>query len=268
MPELDWTLAALCLSAFFAGVMNSVAGGGTLLTFPALLTYFSPLMPGASAAAFANGTSTVALFPGSVAGAIGYRKELRECRRFVLRMIGPSILGGFLGAWLVGLDPAAFAVLVPWLILTAAVLFVIQAPISKWVKRRAAAEGEQGEHHEPNWVTQSLVIGFQFLVAVYGGYFGAGIGILMLSALGFMGVGDIHRMNAVKTFLAAGINGASVVVFIQSGFVDWTIAWPMAIAAILGGYTGARVARRLPPVYVRYAVIVIGFSLAAFYFIR
>ncbi len=260
MPELDWTLAALCISAFFAGAMNSIAGGGTLLTFPALTSVMS--------AAMANGTSTVALMPGSVAGAVGYRKELWECRRFVVRMILPSVVGGYIGAWLVGKDQDAFAKLVPWLILTAALLFVVQAPLSKWVKRRAATGGANPEQHEPNWVTQSLVIGFQFLVAVYGGYFGAGIGILMLSALGFMGVGDIHRMNAVKTFLAAGINGASVVVFIRDDLVWWSLAWPMALAAIVGGYVGARVARRLPASYVRYAVIAIGFGLSAFYFIR
>src|SRR4051794_16374447 len=219
MPPEFWTYAFLCAAAFVAGVMNSVAGGGTLLTFPALTGVISPAM--------ANGTSTVALLPGSFAGALGYRRELWECRRFVLRMIAPSIAGGFLGAWLVGKDQDAFATLVPWLILTAAVLFVVQAPLSKWVKRRAAVEGAHPDHHEPGWLLQGLVIGFQFLVAVYGGYFGAGIGILMLSALGFMGVGDIHRMNAVKTFLAAAINTAGVVVFVRDGLVNWNYAIPM-----------------------------------------
>jgi hypothetical protein len=260
MTPDDWMFVFLCASAFLAGAMNSVAGGGTLLTFPALTALISP--------ALANGTSTVALLPGSFAGAVGYRKELWECRRFVARMIAPSLAGGFLGAWLVGQNQDAFALLVPWLILLAAVLFVVQAPLSKWVKRRAAVGGVQPEHHEPNWQTQALVIGFQFLVAVYGGYFGAGIGILMLSALGFMGVGDIHRMNAVKTCLAAGINAASVVVFVRDDLVVWTYALPMVVAAVLGGYAGARVARRLPASYVRYAVIVIGFGLAAFYFVK
>ena len=266
MPDPIWTYLALCLTAFLAGAMNSIAGGGTLLTFPALMTVFSPL--GAEAAStLANGTSTVALMPGSLAGAIGYRRELRECRRFAARMFLPSLLGGFLGAWLVGRAPEAFAVLVPWLILTAAVLFLIQAPISQWIKRRETAAGKQAER-EAGWRTQTLVIGFQFLVAVYGGYFGAGIGILMLSALGFMGVGDIHRMNAVKTFLAAVINGASVVVFIVDRLVDWNYAIPMVVAAVLGGYVGARLARRLPIRIVRYAVIAIGFGLASYYFIR
>jgi uncharacterized protein len=260
MPADFWTYAFLCISAFLAGVMNSVAGGGTLLTFPALTALVSP--------AIANGTSTVALLPGSFAGALGYRRELWECRRFVARMIVPSLAGGFLGAWLVGRNQDAFAVLVPWLILTAAVLFVVQAPLSKWVTRRAATEGAQPEHHEPGALTQTLVICFQFLVAVYGGYFGAGIGILMLSALGFMGVGDIHRMNAVKTFLAASINTAGAVVFLRDGLVNWDYAPPMVVSAILGGYAGARVARRLPASYVRYAVIAIGFGLAAYYFVK
>lgn len=260
MPELSWLFVALCVSAFLAGVLNSVAGGGTLLTFPAL--------NGVIPEALANATSTVALLPGSIAGAVGYRRELWECRRFVARMCVPSVVGGFLGAWLVGRDQKAFAVLVPWLILTAAVLFVLQAPLSAWVKRRAAAKGAVLEHHEPGRLTQVLVIGFQFLVAVYGGYFGAGIGILMLSALGFMNVGDIHRMNAVKTCLAALINVASVVVFVRDGLVRWEFAWPMAVAAIVGGYVGARVARQLPPQYVRYAVIAIGFGLSAYYFGR
>ena len=122
MPADCWTYAFLCASAFIAGVMNSVAGGGTLLTFPAL----AALVP----AAVANATSTVALLPGSFAGALGYRKELWECRRFVARMVGPSIVGGFVGAWLVGRNKELFDVLVPWLILTAAVLFVVQAALS------------------------------------------------------------------------------------------------------------------------------------------
>jgi uncharacterized membrane protein YfcA len=259
MTELAWTYTFLCVTAFLAGVMNAVAGGGTLLTFPSLITALTPMGP--QAAALANATSTVALLPGSFAGSLGYRAELYECRRFVVRMLLPSLLGGFLGAWLVGQDTGTFKALVPWLILTAAVLFVVQAPIARWLKAHKP-------DHEPGPAMQAALIGFQFLVAVYGGYFGAGIGILMLTALGFMGVGDIHRMNAVKTFLAVLINGASVIVFVWDGLVVWKYALAMAGAAILGGYTGARVARRLPGHYVRYAVIVIGFGLSAYYFIR
>jgi uncharacterized membrane protein YfcA len=260
MPPFDWSLVVLCISAFFAGAMNSIAGGGTLLTFPALTGVVSP--------AFANATSTLALMPGSIAGAFGYRTELWECRRFVVRLFLPSLAGGYVGADLVGRDQKAFADLVPWLILTAAVLFVVQAPLSKWVKRRAAVAGETTVPRDPSPPTQFLVIAFQFLVALYGGYFGAGIGILMLSALGFMGVGDIHRMNAVKTFLATAINGMAAIVFVRDELVNWSYAVPMAVTAIAGGYAGARVARRMPASYVRYAVIAIGFGLSVYYFIR
>ncbi len=253
MPDPVWTYTFLCLSAFFAGALNSIAGGGTLLTFPALTGVVSP--------AIANATSTVALLPGSFAGAFAYRKELAPSRRFVLRMIAPSLIGGFLGAWLVVENEQAFASLVPWLILTAALLFVIQAPISRWIKTHRP-------DHEPGPRTQGFLIGCQLLIALYGGYFGAGIGILMLTTLGFMGVGDIHRMNAVKTFLAAMINGASVVVFVWYEMVHAEYAAVMAGSAVLGGYLGARVARRLPAVYVRYAVIAIGFGLSAYYFLR
>jgi uncharacterized membrane protein YfcA len=217
---------------------------------------------GLDAAAVANATSTVALLPGSAAGAVGYRSELAESRRFVLRMLPPSFAGGLVGSWLLIAYPSAFGPLVPWLILTAAVLFLLQAPLSRLSRRRTT------DTHEPGPLLAAALIGFQFLVAVYGGYFGAGIGILMLTALGFMGVGNIHRMNGVKTLLAAVINGVSVVVFVAGGLVNWPYALAMAAAAILGGYAGARVARRLPVVYVRWSVIAIGFGLSAYYFAR
>ncbi|HYH63077.1 MAG TPA: sulfite exporter TauE/SafE family protein [Urbifossiella sp.] len=247
------TFALLAAAAFLAGALNSIAGGGTLLTFPALTLFVSP--------AVANATSTIALMPGSMAGAVGYRAELAPSRRFLLRMFVPSIAGGFLGAWLVQLDETAFGVLVPWLILTAALLFVVQAPVARWLKLHQTTDA-------PSRVRQAVLVGCQFLIAVYGGYFGAGIGILMLTTLGFMGVGDIHRMNAVKTFLAAVINGATVLVFVWAQLVDWRLAAPMVMSAVLGGYAGARVARRLPAAYVRYAVIAIGFGLSAFYFAK
>ena len=266
---LLWQYAFLCGSAFLAGVINAVAGGGTLLTFPALTTFIAP--------AYANATSTVALLPGSFAGAFGYRKEVAETRRFILLMLVPSALGGVLGAWLVSVSPEAFAELVPWLILTAAVLFLLQQPASRWMHARLAARAAAAgtpvpspndPHREAGPGVRLALVLFQFGVAVYGGYFGAGIGILMLTSLAFMGGGDIHRMNAVKTVLAAVINAASVVEFVRAGLIRWEYAGVMAAAAIAGGYTGARVARRLPARYVRWSVIVIGFGLSAYYFLR
>lgn len=259
MSDADWAYALLCLSAFVAGVMNSVAGGGTLLTFPALERTLGTAL-GDAAAAVANATSTVALLPGSFAGAVGYRAEVAASRKFVLRMLAPSLIGGYVGARLVSADKEAFAALVPWLILTAAVLFLLQQPLAAWMRKHRP-------DHEPGPLAQAGLILFQFAVAVYGGYFGAGIGILMLTALGFMGVGDIHKMNAVKTVLAATINAASVAEFVRAGLVRWDLALGMAAAAIAGGYAGARVARRLPASYVRWTVVVIGFGLAAWYFV-
>lgn len=268
------TYGVLIAAAFAAGVINSVAGGGTLLTFPALVAVLTAAH-GENAQAWANATSTVALLPGSLAGAWGYRKEYAEARSFALKLLPPSVLGGLVGSLLVVLFPKAFGPLVPWLILSAAVLFLLQQPLNRFLaKRREAAANSggdlrQGIKLEPIREARRrqlvFIIAFQFLVAVYGGYFGAGIGILMLTALGFMGLTNIHHANGVKTLLASVINGVTVVVFVAGGLIDWPIAGVMAAAAIAGGYTGARVARRLPAGYVRWVVIVIGFTLAGYY---
>lgn len=251
--------AVLVGSAFVAGMMNSIAGGGTLLTFPALMAVLTPLY-GETAAAAANATSTVALLPGSVAGAWGYRREFAAARRFALRMIPPSLLGGLTGALLLELFPGHFRPLVPWLILAAAVLFVIQQPLSKLLKQKQADAPPEAA----GWHLVGLV-GFQFVVATYGGYFGAGIGILMLTALGFMGVSNIHQANGVKTLLASVINLVAIAVFVTGDLIKWPFAGGMAASAIAGGYVGARVARRLPPAYARWVIILIAFGLAGYY---
>jgi uncharacterized membrane protein YfcA len=253
MPEAysAWTITVLILSALAAGVLNALAGGGTLLTFPALLLALPPVD--------ANITSTVALVPGSVAGAWGFRREVASVSRWVRLLLLPSLLGGFIGSLLlIWLPERYFAVLVPWLILAATVLFLAQPTITR-------VFGIGRPHAEPGRFALAAVIAFQFLVAVYGGYFGAGIGILMLSSLSLMGLSDIHRMNAVKTILAACMNGVSVVVFVTRGTVAWQFAIIMATAAIVGGFLGAHYGRRLPRAVVRWFVIVIGFTLAAKY---
>jgi uncharacterized membrane protein YfcA len=250
-------LVWLCLSALGAGAVNAVAGGGTLLTFPALLAVLSPY-GAAEAAVIANATSTVALVPGSLAGAWGYRSELQHVRRWAMLLLVPSLLGGAVGSLLVTrLDPHIFAALVPWLILAAAVLFLIQPLAARLRGPRKAT---------PSWATLGILMVFQFLVAVYGGYFGAGIGILMLASLGLMGLADVHQMNSVKTLLNVAINGVSVVVFVAENKVRWDYALAMAAAAILGGYLGARAARRVPQPLVRWFIIAIGFGLAAYFF--
>jgi uncharacterized membrane protein YfcA len=253
----DYSL--LCLAAFAAGVVNTIAGGGTLLTFPTLLRVLG-MRPAFEV--LANATSTVALVPGSIAGAWGYRREMKGTGPWLLLLGGPSLLGGLLGSLLLTRLPGKyFAILVPWLLLTASLLFLLQPYLTP---RRTAA----GERGLPSGGRCVAVAVFQFFVAVYGGYFGAGIGILMLSALALMDLGDIHRMNGIKTLLNALINGVSVVVFVSDHKVVWNYALAMAVAAILGGLSGARLGRLLPRRVVRWFVILVGLSLAGYYFAR
>ncbi len=256
-----YVLPSLCLCAFLAGVVNSVAGGGTLLTFPALSEALRA-MHGDKAMVIANATSTVALVPASLASAWAYRREIPQIRSWLLLLIGPCVIGGLIGALLMSqLNEKIFNALVPWLLLTAAILFLIDTLMPRRETQAAKAR------------TGIAVVGlmlFEFMVAVYGGYFGAGIGIVMLGALALMRVGDIHQMNALKVLLGSLINGVAVVVFVWDGLIDWRewcYALPMAAIAILGGYYGARLALRVRPRYVRWCVIVIGFGLAVYYFL-
>ncbi len=184
----------LCLTALLAGALNAIAGGGTLLTFPALLTVVSPVV--------ANVTSTLALLPGSIASAWGYRRQLVSSRRWIVLLTIPSLLGGAIGALLVTkLEEAIFTALVPWLVLLAAVLFLLQPTLSRFVRRKTK------EYAPPSQNARLVVAGCQLLVGIYGGYFGAGIGILMLTSLSFLDLSDIHEMNALKTWLAFCVNG-------------------------------------------------------------
>ncbi len=265
--------ALLCLSAFLAGAINALAGGGTLLTFPVLLTVMSPVQ--------ANATSTVALMPGSAAGARGYRRELRGTRSWLILLVPPSIVGGLIGSVLVvSLPDRVFDVAVPWLLLTASLLFLFQPLFARLIRRRTAAKVHSPDTSTddtsrsttkddvPGPGTHIVVVAFQIAVAIYGGYFGAGIGILMLTALSFMCPGDIHRMNAIKTFLAACINGVSVIVFVAQGKVVWHYGLIMAAAGIAGGFCGAHFGRLLPSRAVRWFVIFVGLAITAFQFAK
>lgn len=243
----------LFLAALAAGAINSVAGGGTLLTYPALLAFGVPYVD-------ANATSTVALVPGSVSAWWGYRDEMGSSRRELLWMGVPSLLGGFIGARSAAtVSNALFGHLVPWLIFLATALFMIQEP----VRRRMARRVESGEAQAPTQTTRRmLMVGvFQFFVALYGGFFGAGIGILMLAALGFLGMSNIHRMNGLKNFAAVCINGVGALTFIAYHRVHWPLAALMAVGAILGGLGGAGLAQRIGQQNVRRVVIGVGLSL-------
>jgi uncharacterized membrane protein YfcA len=259
-------------AAALGGAVNSVAGGGTLLTFPALLLAHQTEI-------VANATSTVALWPGALSSFWGYRAELGTDRREIAMLAIPSFLGGIVGALLLlKTNNATFAALVPWLILMATVLFLVQEPLSRWQRRRAerlAASAppadqlnvrQHGDRRSrARWVAVLL---FQFLVGVYGGYFGAGIGILMLAAFGFLGFTNIHHMNALKNLNGMCINGIAAALFICKGLVDWHLALWMATAAIIGGYAGAGTARRAGQKTVRRTIVAIGFALSVWLLAR
>jgi uncharacterized membrane protein YfcA len=261
---MDWQHALILFgSAALAGAVNSVAGGGTLLTFPALLWT-------GQIATVANATSTVALWPGQLSSLWGYRKELGENQDAIARLAIPSLLGGIVGALLLLNTPAGvFAGLVPYLILMATLLFIAQEPLSKWQKARAAkvetaAPAEPGAERNRDELSGKAWAGvmfFQFLVAIYGGYFGAGIGILMLAALGLMGFTNIHRMNGLKNINGLCINLVAATIFIVNGLVQWPVALWMALGAIVGGYGGSGIARKIGQQNVRRIIIFIGFAL-------
>ena len=234
------------LAGIVAGAINSIAGGGTLVSFPALLWLGrDPIM--------ANATNAVAIWPGSLAGAYGFRRELATVRGWLLLLVIPSLIGGAAGGWLLLRTPSStFERLVPFLILGATLLLAAQEMIT----RRLGVLAHAHEHPTPGWVT--FVFVFQLLVGLYGGYFGAGMGILMLAALGLIGLTDMHQMNGLKNVLAICINGIAAIYFIVAKAVVWGDVAVMMAGTILGGYAGARMARRLGRKFVRRAVVVIG----------
>ena len=243
------------IAAFFAGAINSVAGGGTLLTFPALVWVGLP-------STIANATSTVALVPGSLGGVWGYRHDLPGMPKSTYALIVPGVLGGIAGAILLVLTPTeVFDRLIPLLILFATVLFMLQEPVQRMIKTTGKAHAGSKA-----WLIGAML--FQFLVSVYGGYFGAGMGILMLAAFGIMGFTDIHQMNGLKNFLALCINGVAAAYFIWYQMVWWPYALVMAVGATAGAVWGAGMARRLGPKAVRKIVIGVGFTMAASMLLR
>lgn len=248
----------LAAAAFGAGVMNAMAGGGTILTFPALVFLGLPAIT-------ASATSTVALLPASVASLLGFREEVRQHRAWLKTLFLPSLLGGAIGSVLLLRTPEkVFAFLAPLLILFATVLFMVQGFLS----RRTVARGTEetagpGELPRGRW---ALAAALQFGVAVYGGYFGAGIGILMLALLGFLGLSNIHAANGVKNFFNLCINVVAAGYFIFKGAVVWPAALVIVAGATFGGYGGAVFARRIGKEKARAAVVVIGLLVTAILF--
>lgn len=235
--------------------MNAIAGGGTLLTFPALIGLGIPPL-------IANATSTIGLVPASVTSMWGYRNELRGARQWAFGFALPSLAGGLVGALLLVRTPAVtFSWLVPWLVLGATALFIAQAPLTAWLRQKTApsqglSAGVPARERPPS----APLVAFQFLIAIYGGYFGAGVGILMLAGFGFMGLTNIHRMNGFKNWGGLCMNAVAAAVFAMAGLVNWPVSLAIATGAFGGGYLGSRVAQQVGQRVVRIAIATIGIS--------
>ncbi|CUK09923.1 Sulfite exporter TauE/SafE [Ruegeria denitrificans] len=237
-------------AAFLAGVLNAIAGGGSFLTFPALVLVGVPPIP-------ANATSAVAVFPGYLSGAAGFLPELRTYdRRALISLLGLSIVGGVAGALLLLVTPSeAFGFIVPWLLLFATLLFLFDKKIRELTQSSKAASP----------IRRTLTT---LAVTTYGGYFNGGLGIVLLALFSGLGFRDINLMNGLKNIASFILSGASVATFVLAGIVYYREAVIMMIAATIGGYVGARVARRLPVSAIRFIVIAVGFGMTAVFFAR
>ena len=249
-------LSGLFLAGVVAGAINSVAGGGSLISFPALVAFGQP-------AILANATNTAAVWPGALSSALAYRRDTLIHRDLLITLLIPSVVGGLLGALvLVSTPPALFDRVVPFLVMFATLLFALRDPISRWTGHAAP--------HEERVTTGGRIGGFlfQLFVATYGGYFGAGIGILMLASLSLMGLRDIHRMNGLKTILGMLINVIAFVFFAAKGLVVWPLALLVGAGAVLGGWVGARTAKRVDQKWIRLFVIAVGAVVSVWLMVR
>ncbi len=244
-------IAALAFASVIAGAVNSVAGGGSLISFPAAVAFGLPSL-------IANATNSVALTPGCFAAAFAYRRELSRDRAALRVLLPPAIAGGLVGSILLLKTPqSAFDTIVPFLVLFATALLLYQ----NLRRGPAPRAGEGGRWVLPESTAAAVVM--QFFVGVYGGYFGAGMGIMMLAILDRLGGVDIHGMNGVKSLLAAAINAIAAALFVAARAVDYRAAAIMAAGAVAGGMLGASAARRVKPAIVRWLVVAIGLSLSA-----
>jgi uncharacterized membrane protein YfcA len=245
--------ALLFLAAVLAGSVNAIAGGGTLLSFPAAIAWGLP-------STIANATNSVALSPGSLASAWAYRRELRAEWRLALALAGPALVGGYLGALILRhTSQRLFDTLVPWLVLGATLLILVQGRFKRSAPALAAVPRVRPE---ATGARLAAVMLCQLAVGIYGGYFGAAMGIVMLAFLAVVLPDDIQRRNALKNFLAVLINGTASVYFLAAGLVAGRAALLMMTGAITGGFVGGRLARRASAALVRGIVVAIGLSLS------
>ena len=258
MP-LDYILGliGLFVSGIVAGSINAVGGGGTLVSFPSLVGLGEPEI-------IANATNTAALWPGSFSSAIGYRKDTTVDRGLLISLLIPSFIGGALGAVILVITPPdLFKIIVPFLVLFATLVLAARNALTRRIGERLEVSKEHTTRAGRIWG-----FFFQLFVATYGGYFGAGMGILMLGSLSIMGMRDIHKMNALKTPLQAVINMTAFVFFALKGLVSWPSALVLCIGAITGGYGGARLAKRVPPRILNICIVILGFVVSAWLFYK
>ncbi|MDP9024579.1 MAG: sulfite exporter TauE/SafE family protein [Candidatus Eremiobacteraeota bacterium] len=236
-------------AAFLAGAINSVAGGGSFMSFPALILAGVPPIS-------ANATNNAAMWVGTFGGARGYWNDVRSHRQLLVSVLAVSSAGALIGALLLLATPVqTFARVIPWLILFATVVFAISP--------RLVRSDTAGDPQHQGW---QLIV--QFFIAVYGGYFGAGMGILMLAVLTFSGLPSFNATNGMKNVLAVAINGIALIPFLFARIIDWHFAIPMAVAALTGGYFGAKFFRRVPARVARAIIILIGTTMTIVFFTR
>ncbi|ARV60058.1 hypothetical protein BZZ01_16795 [Nostocales cyanobacterium HT-58-2] len=242
-------------TAFVAGGLNAVAGGGSFITFPALI--FTGVQPIA-----ANATNNTAMWLAALASAGAYRQDLSIQRRELLLLCATSLVGGVIGSVaLLYTSPDMFKKLIPYLLLLATLIFTFSEPLKAWFQ----LQSQKSSSKSPPLLSLMLA---QLAIAIYGGFFGAGLGILMLATLTFLGIKNIHTMNAFKTFLGSCINGIAIIPFIIAGVIAWHQAILMAVGGSLGGYLCAHYARKVEPRLIRRFVMIIAFSMTAYFFIR
>jgi uncharacterized membrane protein YfcA len=245
---------ALVAVAATGGALNSVAGGGTFLAFPALLLIGVP-------AVSANATCTFALWPGTIASAYAYRRDVDAPRQLIWLLAITSVVGGALGAFLLLHTPnEAFERLIPPLLLFASMVFTF----SGWINRQLRQRWMRPQALHPATLGASAII--QLAISIYGGYFGAGIGILMIAAWSALGFGNIHGVNGLRSLLGSSINGIALLLFLMAHAVAWGPGVLMAVGAVATGYFGAAYARRLPPILVRRIVLCIAWAMTAYFF--
>ena len=244
-------IAMILAAAFTGGALNAVAGGGSFVTLPALIAAGVP-------AVSANATSSMALWPGVVASTLAYRRDFDVSRRLLIALSATSLVGGVLGALLLlGTSNAAFLRLLPVLMLIASLTFTFGGWIAK--RRRSTTSGATSAT-----ATVAACV-LQLAIATYGGYFGGGMGIMMLAYLVAIGMTNIHAMNGVKSLLAAIINGVAIIAFVWDGVVAWRPGLVMIAATITGGWVGARAARKVPIAAVRGFVMIVGWTMTAYF---